>query len=125
MGGVAASSDVFRAVADPTRRALLDLLRVSDRTVGEITSRFPMTQPAISQHLQILRQAGLVRPRRIGRQRLYRINPKPLHKVFNWAAQYKMFSDPSGHIWALVPSEGQEHRGRKSRWPRANTRRMR
>ena len=74
MGGVPTSADVFRAVADPTRRALLDLLRESDRSVRELRGPFRMSQPAISQHLRILRRAGLVRARQVGRQRLYQIN---------------------------------------------------
>ena len=101
MGGVPASADVFRAVADPTRRALLDLLRESDRSVRELRGSFRMTQPAISQHLRVLRRAGLVRARQVGRQRLYQINPKPLREVYDWAAQYKQFADPFGHVWAL------------------------
>ncbi len=101
MSGVPASADVFRAVADPTRRALLDLLRKSDCSVGELRGSFRMTQPAISQHLRVLRRAGLVRARQVGRKRLYRLNPKPLLEVYDWAAQYKQFSDPFGHVWAL------------------------
>lgn len=83
--------DVFRAIADPTRRALLDLLRTSDRSVNELAEPFHMTQPAISQHLRVLRHAGLVQPRQVGRQRLYRLNAKPLKEVRNWAAHYERF----------------------------------
>src|SRR5262249_30587136 len=66
------SIDVFRAISDPTRRALLDPLRVTDRSVNELAEPFQMTQPAISQHLRVLRLAGLVRPRQVGRQRVYK-----------------------------------------------------
>ena len=59
---VAERVNVFRAIADPTRRALLDLLRTSDRSVNELAEPFHMPQPAISQHLRILRHAGLERP---------------------------------------------------------------
>lgn len=104
MGGVTASANVFRAVADPTRRALLDLLRESDRSVSELARPFRISQPAISQHLRILRKAGLVRARRVRRQRLYRINPRAVQEVYEWAAKYKQFTDPFGHVWTLAPA---------------------
>ena len=83
--------DVFRAISDPTRRALLDLLRTRDRSVTELAEPFHMTQPAISQHLRVLRHAGLVQPQQIGRQRVYRLNAKPLRQVRDWAARYERF----------------------------------
>lgn len=101
MGGVAASADVFRAIADPTRRALLELLRRSDLSVHELAQPFRMSQPAISQHLRILREARLVRGRQVGRQRLYQLNSKPLDDLYAWAAQFQVFTDPAGHVWAL------------------------
>lgn len=91
MSGVAASSDVFRAIADPTRRALLDLLREADRPVTELAARFRMSQPAISQHLRILREAGLVRPKRVGRRQVYRLYSTPLREVRDWTAHYEKF----------------------------------
>ena len=91
--------DVFRAISDPTRRALLDLLRTTDRSVMELAAPFNMTQPAISQHLRVLREAGLVRPRQVGRQRVYRLNAKPLREVRDWAVRYEKF-------WAPKPSRG-------------------
>jgi DNA-binding transcriptional ArsR family regulator len=102
MGGVAASSDVFRAVADPTRRALLDQLLQRDLTVRDLARPFRKSQPAISQHLRILRQAGLVRVRRLGRHRLYRVDPRPVAQVYHWAARYFEVRDPSGHLWTLA-----------------------
>jgi DNA-binding transcriptional ArsR family regulator len=85
------SIDVFRAISDPTRRALLDLLRTSDRSVNELAEPFQMTQPAISQHLRVLRHAGLVRPRQVGRQRMYKLNARPLREVRDWATRYERF----------------------------------
>src|ERR671929_696744 len=102
MSVAAASSDAFRAVADPTRRAMLDLLREADRSVRELARPFRMSQPAISQHLRVLREAGLVRARQAGRQRLYRIDPKSIEAVYEWAARYKQLVDPFGHVWALA-----------------------
>jgi DNA-binding transcriptional ArsR family regulator len=118
-----ASSDVFRAVADPTRRAMLDLLRERDRSVRELARPFRMSQSAISQHLRVLREAGLVRARQVGRQRLYRIDPKPIEAVYEWAARYKQLVDPFGHVWALasekeVPPFRRAPRPRSARRPR-------
>jgi DNA-binding transcriptional ArsR family regulator len=97
-----ASSDVFQAVADPTRRALLGLLRNSERTVSELLAAFDVSQPAISQHLRVLREAGLVEVRRAGRQRLYRLRSERFAAIYNWAAQYKQVADPFGHVWGLA-----------------------
>ena len=84
-------SDVFRAISDPTRRALLDRLRAKELSVAELAAPFRMTQPAISQHLRILREADLVRPQRVGRQQVYRLNARPLRQVRDWAAHYERF----------------------------------
>ena len=102
MGGVESSADIFRAVADPTRRALLGMLQGSERSVQELQHPFRMTQPAISQHLRILRKARLVRSRREGRACVYRLNPKPLAVMYRWAAQFVQVTDPSGHVWRLA-----------------------
>lgn len=83
--------DVYRAISDPTRRQILDLLATSERPVGELAAPFAMSQPAISQHLRVLREAGLVAERRVGRQRRYRLNPEPLKEVATWVAQYERF----------------------------------
>jgi DNA-binding transcriptional ArsR family regulator len=98
--------EVFRAVADPTRRGLLDLLRERERSVTELRACFRMSQPAISQHLDVLRRARLVRARRDGRRRLYELNAKPIEEVFRWAAGYKAFFDPQGHAWAFRSAAG-------------------
>ena len=78
--------DAFHALADPTRRALLDLLRSAPRTVNELARAFPMSRPAISKHLRILRQAGLVAERRRGRNRFYRLVPEAVEAVADWIA---------------------------------------
>jgi DNA-binding transcriptional ArsR family regulator len=99
---LASSSDVFRAIADPTRRALLDRLRAGDLAVSDLAGPFRMTQPAVSQHLRILRDAGLVRAEQVGRQRVYRLNARPLRDVFEWAGLYRsLFRDPAGHVWRV------------------------
>ncbi len=82
---------VYFAIGDPTRRRMLDMLRKSDRSVNELARPFRMSQPAISQHLRILRQADLVRARRHGRQRLYGLRAAALRPVFDWVAHYERF----------------------------------
>lgn len=109
------STDVFRAVADPTRRALLDLLLDSDRSVRELTQCFRVSQSAISQHLRVLREAKLVEPRREGRLSLYRLNPKPVEAVYDWAVRYRDVRDPSGHVWRLRGKSSPKRVGRGGR----------
>jgi len=99
-----ASTDVFRAVADPTRRAMLDRLRDGGLSVSDLAGPFNMTQPAVSQHLRVLLHAGLVEAEQVGRQRLYRLNARPLRALFDWAGLYRhLFTDPAGHVWRISP----------------------
>lgn len=81
----------FQALADPTRRAVLDLLRQGSRPAGQIAQAFPISRPAISKHLRLLRKAHLVQERREGRNRLYQLNPGPLRAVDSWLEQYRTF----------------------------------
>ena len=90
-GRPSAFADVFRAVADPTRRGVLDLLRESDRSAMELAEPFALTQPAVSQHLRVLRDAGLVRVTKVGRHRLYRLDATPLEELFDWAEHFARF----------------------------------
>ncbi len=85
------SADVFQAIANPTRRALLGFLRGSEIPATMLAGRFDLTQPAISQQLRVLKAAGLVAERRVGRQRLYHLNPAPLREIADWIAQYEHF----------------------------------
>jgi DNA-binding transcriptional ArsR family regulator len=87
----APQSDVFRAVSDPTRRAVLLLLRERDHTANELALPFAMTQPAMSQHLRVLRDAGLVRVHSEGRHRVYSLDPSPLSEVFDWISYFEDF----------------------------------
>lgn len=91
MSTALAHEDVFRAVADPTRRAILDLLADGERAVKDLVARFAMSQPALSQHLRVLREVGVVSQRREGRLRLYRIEAGPLRAVYDWARHYERF----------------------------------
>jgi DNA-binding transcriptional ArsR family regulator len=81
----------FHALADPTRRAVLDLLRAGTRPAGQIAEAFPISRPAISKHLRQLRKAHLVVESRRGRHRVYRLNPEPLKAVDSWLEQYRQF----------------------------------
>jgi DNA-binding transcriptional ArsR family regulator len=86
-----AAGAAFSALADPTRRAVLDLLRGGSLPAGRIAQAFPVSRPAISKHLRLLRRAHLVRERREGRRRLYQLNPEPLRAVDSWLNQYRVF----------------------------------
>ena len=81
----------FQALADPTRRAVLDLLRGGSQPAGQIATAFPVSRPAISRHLRLLRRAHLVREHREGRLRVYQLNPEPLRAVDSWIDQYRRF----------------------------------
>lgn len=84
--------DKFSAVADPKRRAMLDLLVKRERSVGELVSAFPdISQPAVSKHLRILKDAGLVDMRVQAQQRIYTLQPKGLTELEAWIAKYKVF----------------------------------
>ncbi len=85
------SEQTFQALADPTRRAVLDLLRRGSQPAGEIAQAFPVSRPAISKHLRLLRRAHLVHEHRQGRRRVYHLNPEPLRAVDSWLDQYRDF----------------------------------
>ncbi len=96
----------FQAVADPTRRAVLDLLRRGGQPAGQIAGAFPVSRPAISKHLRLLRRAHLVREQRQGRHRVYHLNPEPLRAVDSWLDQYRAFWNMSlGNLKNFVESE--------------------
>ena len=85
--------EVFRAVADPTRRGILDLLAAGELPVNRIAEPFGMTRPAVSQHLRVLRRAGLVAERRVGRARRYRLRAERLREIGDWLQKYERFWD--------------------------------
>jgi DNA-binding transcriptional ArsR family regulator len=84
---------VFRAIADPTRREILGLLRRGRQTVGGIAGNFRMSRPAISKHIRLLRSAGLVVSRRHGTTSVCELNAKPLRAVNDWLRDYAAFWD--------------------------------
>src|SRR5215472_18878882 len=93
---------IFRAVADPTRRSILERLHQHELAVRELCEPFRRTQPSLSKHLAVLRRSGLIAARRSGRHRYYRLAPEPLEQVAAWAAQFRDVRDPSGHVWRLT-----------------------
>jgi DNA-binding transcriptional ArsR family regulator len=85
--------DVFGAISHPARRHMLDLLAEADRSVNAIAGHFKMSRPAVSQHLRVLLDAGLVAEQRHGRERRYRLIPERLGPVRDWIAHYEHFWD--------------------------------
>lgn len=84
--------DVYSAVADPTRRQLLRMLADADELpLHEMTARFEMSRTAVSKHLAILKEAGLVTDRKVGRETRYRLNPAPLREIQEWVSFYEQF----------------------------------
>lgn len=86
-----AHADVFRAIADPTRRAILDRLRAGPTPVNALAKDFQRTRPAISKHLRVLREARLVSETRVGRERLYQLQPAPLRQLAGWVEGYRAY----------------------------------
>ena len=84
------TTNVFLAISDPTRRAVLDLLATGSRKAGDIAARFRhLTQPAVSRHLKVLREAGLVTVEVNAQQRIYELKPEGLAELYEWVAKYQ------------------------------------
>ena len=82
-------TSTFDVLAEPTRRRILDLLRDGERPVGDLVARLELSQPGVSKHLKVLREAGLVEVRREAQRRLYRVRPEPLAEIDEWLAPYR------------------------------------
>lgn len=113
------SEATFQALADPTRRAVLDLLRRGSQPAGAIAEAFPVSRPAISKHLRLLRRAHLVHEHREGRNRVYQLNPEPLRAVDSWLDQYRNFwkmslSNLKTFVEAEYAKETNQHHASKS-----------
>ena len=83
------TTDAFNAVAEPRRREILDLLADGERSVGDIVSKIPVSQPQVSKHLKVLKSVGLVRSRSDGRQRLYSLDPVALKPMHDWVSRFE------------------------------------
>jgi DNA-binding transcriptional ArsR family regulator len=91
MGSVAVHDKVFQALADPSRRAIFEALTRGEAAVKDLTARFDISQPAVSQHLAALKDAGLVHGRREGRCVYYRVEPRGMKPLIDWIARYRAF----------------------------------
>jgi DNA-binding transcriptional ArsR family regulator len=101
------SEATFNALADPTRRAVLDLLRRGSRPAGHIARAFPISRPAISKHLRLLRRAKLVHERREGRLRVYELDARPLKAIDSWLGGYRVFWQANlGSLKHFIETEG-------------------
>ena len=101
---------VLDVLAEPNRRQILDLLVTSERPVGDLVERLGISQPAVSKHLRIMREAGLVESRTDAQRRLYRITPAPLRELDTWLAPYRMLwesriDDLERHLDAIHAAE--------------------
>jgi DNA-binding transcriptional ArsR family regulator len=93
---------VFAVVAEPSRRQILDLLGEAERPVGELVDQLGLSQPAVSKHLRVLREAGLVQVRGDAQRRLYSVRPEPLRAIYEWLAPYR-------RMWAASLDELERH----------------
>lgn len=102
--------DALGALADPTRRRILELLRDGETAAGDLCDEFAISRPAVSRHLRVLREAGLVSSRVDGQRRLYTLDPRPLAEVDAWLEPYRRF-------WAqrLDALDTEVRRGRRTR----------
>jgi len=106
----ACSVEAMAALGDPVRRELVDLLADGELSAGELAGRFPVSRPAISRHLRVLREAGLVTARTEGRRRVYALDPGPLRQIDDWLEPYR-------DLWAqrLDALDTEIARGRRAR----------
>jgi DNA-binding transcriptional ArsR family regulator len=91
MARAATSSDIFNAIAEPQRRAILSFLAADERPVGEIVDALEIPQPSVSKHLKVLREVGLVQARREGRQVLYRMDASAIRPLHEWAGTFARY----------------------------------
>jgi DNA-binding transcriptional ArsR family regulator len=101
------------ALADPTRRQIVELLAGDELEAGEIAARFPISRPAVSRHLRVLRETGLVRVRRDAQRRLYSLDPAPLTELDAWLERYRRFW--TGRLDALDTELQRGRRGKRGR----------
>jgi DNA-binding transcriptional ArsR family regulator len=101
----------FAIIAEPNRRAILSLLATSERSVGNIEEQLRLSQPSVSKHLRVLREAGFVESRVDAQRRLYRIRPEPLMEVDAWLAPFRRF-------WSVHVDALERHLDRMNQVPR-------
>lgn len=89
MARAATTADAFNAVAEPRRRQILDVLAAGERPVNDLVALLGLAQPLVSKHLRVLREVGLVEVRSDGRQRMYRLDGRPLRPIYDWVKNYE------------------------------------
>lgn len=101
--------DTFTALADPTRRRIIERLTAGECSAGELGEGFAISQPAVSRHLRVLREAGLVAARAEAQQRVYRLRPEKLREVDDWLARYRKFWDERLDALQAYVEGGESH----------------
>lgn len=113
MARMRTTSDAFNAVADRGRRRILDLLARRERSVNDISRALRIRQPQVSKHLGVLRQVGLVRLRRSGRRRLYRVNAHGLKPVHDWVSEFeRLMTESFDRLDEYLAEQQHEAKGR-------------
>jgi DNA-binding transcriptional ArsR family regulator len=117
---------VFEIIAEPNRRAILSLLASSEQSVGEIERQLRMSQPTVSKHLRVLREAGFVESTVDAQRRLYRLRPEPLREVDVWLAQFRRFWSAhldalERHLDRIYPTKPTKRKTRKTTRPKPRT----
>ena len=108
----------FTAIADPVRRLIVERLAAGEKTAGQLGEGFTISQPAVSKHLRVLREAGLVVARAQAQRRLYRLNPAPLAKVDAWLARYRNFwEERSGSLKSYMEGDRERLTPIAARYP--------
>lgn len=109
MAASSAKHDVFQAIADPTRRKLLKLLSKEEMPVTAISEHFPISRTAVSKHLRVLAEAGLVKERKAGRETRYKLEPEPLYELKDWLKYFELFwENKLSALRLFVESDGRE-----------------
>lgn len=106
MGIPQQKADIFVAIADPTRRELLHMLSRQEMPVGAISDRFPISRTAVSKHLRVLSDAGLVEDRKVGRETRYRLNAEPLSELKRWLSYFDRYWENKLSILKHVVESG-------------------
>lgn len=107
MTSSAAKHDIFQAIADPTRRKVLELLSEKELPISEITSHFPISRTAVTKHLHILSEAKLVSGKKVGREKIYQLQPEPLQELKQWLLFYEQFWNNKLSILKHVVENGE------------------
>lgn len=113
MARAATTTDAFNAVAEPRRRQILDLLAGGERAVNDLVELLGIAQPLVSKHLRVLREVGLVEVREVGRQRLYRLDGRPLREIHEWVRGFeRLWNERFDRLDAVLEELKEQERSR-------------